>query len=119
KELYHFILLAIAAGIGEEVIFRGYLIHYLLFWTGNTTEGVVAACLISSALFAFLHGYQGMKSMLKIFFISLCFAGIFVYSQSLLIVILVHAIIDIISAWLGINILKDTTQKENPPQDRV
>ncbi|HEX5112066.1 MAG TPA: CPBP family intramembrane glutamic endopeptidase [Saprospiraceae bacterium] len=107
NELLHFSFLALAAGIGEEIIFRGYLIHYLLHWTGNSPIGILYACLISSLLFAFLHGYQGIASMIKIFFISMLFAGIFVYSHSLLIVILIHTFIDLLSGWIGILLLKN------------
>lgn len=117
RELFHFIFLALAAGVGEEIIFRGYLIHYLVFWTGNSTEGIITACLISSALFAFLHGYQGLRSMIKIFLISLCFAAIFVYSQSLFIVIIIHTLIDVIGAWLGISLLKNVQQSDSPSNE--
>ncbi len=107
NEMIHFAFLALAAGIGEELIFRGFLIHYLIFWTGNSMNGIAVACLFSSALFAFLHGYQGFRSMLKIFFLSLMFCGVFVFSQSLLIVILVHALIDIFSGLVGVNLLRE------------
>ena len=111
KELIHFSLLAVAAGIGEEVVFRGYLIHYLIYWTGNTPTGILGACLFSSALFAFLHGYQGIKSMAKIFFIALMFCGIYIYSQSLLLVIVVHALIDIFSGILGVHFIRVMTRE--------
>lgn len=111
KELSHFIFLSVAAGIGEEIIFRGFLINYLLHWTGNDTIGIVVACIFSSALFAFLHGYQGMRSMIKIFILAMLFSAIFVFSKSLLIVIFIHAIIDIISGLVGIFVLRNTEQK--------
>jgi len=117
NELLHFAFLALAAGIGEEIIFRGYLIHYMLHWTGNTPLGIVYACIISSALFAFLHGYQGWSSMIKIFFISMLFAGIFVYSQSLLIVILIHTFIDLFSGWLGIVLVKGINTQEHSKEE--
>jgi membrane protease YdiL (CAAX protease family) len=97
RELTHFLFLALAAGIGEEIIFRGYLIHYLVYWTGSGINGIIMASVASSALFAFLHGYQGVLPMLKIFVLSLLFSAIFIMSQSLLIVILVHALIDVLS----------------------
>ena len=115
-ELVHFGFLALAAGIGEEVIFRGYLIHYLVYWTGNATSGIIAACLFSSALFAFLHGYQGTMSMIKIFFLALIFSAIFVFSQSLLIVIVVHALIDIMSGWFGIYLLRYIREHNDRPE---
>ncbi len=111
KEMSHFLFLAMAAGIGEEIVFRGYLIHYLVFWTGNSWWGVVIACIASSALFSFLHGYQGVISMFKIFFIALLFSAIYVFSQSLLIVILIHVSIDIISGIVSVQL-----QKHHPEQ---
>jgi membrane protease YdiL (CAAX protease family) len=113
SELLHFAFLALAAGIGEEIIFRGYLIHYMVYWTGNTPAGILYACIISSALFAFLHGYQGSASMIKIFILSLLFAGIFVYSQSLMLIIILHSGIDLISGWLGILLVKKQPEHEN------
>ncbi len=117
RELSHFLFLAIAAGIGEEIIFRGYLIHYLLYWTGNTPYGIAVACIFSSSLFAFLHGYQGYRSMIKIFFLALIFSAIFVLSQSLVIVIVIHAVIDMLSGWLGIFIFKNIPPEESPEQE--
>lgn len=116
-ELFHFIILALAAGIGEEIIFRGYLIQYAIYWTGNTPSGIFTACFFASALFAFLHGYQGYKSMIKIFFLALLFSAIFVLSQSLLIVMLIHTVIDILSGWLGIYVLRNLQSEELSEED--
>jgi membrane protease YdiL (CAAX protease family) len=111
NEMIHFAFLAIAAGISEEIIFRGYLIHYMVFWTGVTFNGILVACLFSSLLFAFLHGYQGVASMAKIFFIALMFCGVFVFSQSLIIVIVAHALIDIFSGLVGVYLVKGMDQE--------
>ena len=108
RELSHFLVLALAAGIGEEIIFRGYLIHYLVYWTGGEFNGVVLASVASSTLFAFLHGYQGVIPMLKIFVLSLLFSAIFVLSRSLLIVILVHVLIDVISGIAMVHFADNT-----------
>ena len=116
-EFFHFILLAFAAGLGEEIIFRGYLIQYAVYWTGNTPSGMIAACFFASALFAFLHGYQGYRSMIKIFILALLFSAIFVMSQSLLIVMLIHTVIDVLSGWLGIYVLRNLQPNELPEED--
>jgi len=113
KELLHFIFLALAAGIGEEIIFRGYLINYLITWTGNDMAGIIVACIASSALFAFLHGYQGVSSMIKILFLTLLFCAIFILTKSLLIVILVHAIIDTLSGIAGVYLIKDVSRESD------
>lgn len=114
KELFHFVFLALAAGIGEEIIFRGYLIHYLIYWTGNTLSGIITACFFASLLFAFLHGYQGYKSMIKIFVLALLFAAIFVQSQSLILVMILHTLIDLASGWLGIYVLRNLKEEDSP-----
>lgn len=111
RELLHFIFLALAAGIGEEIIFRGYLINYLLHWTGNEWNGVIIAGVFSSFLFAFLHGYQGRLSMIKIFFLALLFSALFIVTHSLLIVIIIHTVIDTLSGLLGIYLIRSTTQE--------
>ncbi len=101
KELLNFSTLAIAAGIGEEIIFRGFLIQYIVFWVGNEFIGIAFGAILSSAIFAFLHGYQGFISIIKIFFLSLLFAAIFIVSKSLLFVMIIHAIIDLVSGVLS------------------
>jgi membrane protease YdiL (CAAX protease family) len=116
RELTHFLFLALAAGICEEIIFRGYLMHYFLYWAGNTPIGIAATALCSSILFAFLHGYQGLVAMIKIFIFSLLFAAIFIFSKSLLLVMLIHTVIDIVSGWVGIYLLKQ--MKASEPQDQ-
>jgi len=111
KELFHFLFLALAAGIGEEIIFRGYLIHYLVFWTGTDLVGIALAAVVASGLFAFLHGYQGALSMLKIFFIALLLSAVFILSQSLMLVILAHAVIDIMSGLVSVHLMKDIKEE--------
>lgn len=106
KEVIHFVFLAVAAGIGEEIIFRGFLINYILYWTGTGLAGIIVASMVSSGLFAFLHGYQGFQSMAKIFLLSLLFSAVFILSQSLLIVIIVHALIDTISGLISVYLMK-------------
>lgn len=113
NELFHFSFLALSAGISEEIIFRGYLMHYLVFWAGQTPTGMIIASFFSSALFAFLHGYQGGKAMVKIFFLAMLFSAIFIMSQSLWVVILLHALIDIFSGWIGIYLVREMRQHEN------
>lgn len=114
KEWLHFIFLAIAAGIGEEIIFRGFLIHYLIFWTGNAPMGIYSAGLFSSALFAFLHGYQGVKSMIKILALAILFTAIFLLTRSLLLVIILHILIDILSGYLGFQLIQQIQQEKTP-----
>src|SRR5690606_29439718 len=103
-ELGHFFFLSAAAGFGEEIIFRGFLLHYLIFWLGHTPADVIAAGLFSSVLFAYLHGYQGRVAMVKIFLLAMLLAAVFIFTKSLWPVILLHTGIDVFSGWLGVRL---------------
>lgn len=111
-ELGHFAFLSAAAGFGEEIIFRGFLLHYLVFWLGHTPADVIAAGLFSSVLFAYLHGYQGRVAMVKIFLLALLLAAVFIFTKSLWPVIFLHTGIDVFSGWLGVRLYKSMPRQQ-------
>lgn len=100
-ELFNYFILAISAGICEEIVFRGFLLNYFIALFDQITLPV----LISSFLFAIVHIYQGIKAVFKIFVFSLLFAMLFLWSESLLIPIFLHAAIDIVSGISAYKIL--------------
>jgi membrane protease YdiL (CAAX protease family) len=53
------VLVSSAAGIGEEVVFRGYFQQQFGRLTGNALAGV----LLQAILFGVAHGYQGLASI--------------------------------------------------------
>jgi membrane protease YdiL (CAAX protease family) len=93
----HFIFLAFAAGICEEIIFRGFLMNYVKLSMSDSRYINLAALVIPSIAFAAGHFYQGFQAVFKIFAISLLFGAIFMYSGSLYIVMFIHVIIDLLS----------------------
>jgi membrane protease YdiL (CAAX protease family) len=54
-EVTRWILLSISAGIGEEVVFHGYLQKQFQAATGS----IVAAAILQGAIFGLAHSYQG------------------------------------------------------------
>jgi membrane protease YdiL (CAAX protease family) len=56
------ILVALSAGICEEAVYRGYLQHQLIVLSRNAPLGVI----LSAALFASSHAYQGLRNALVI-----------------------------------------------------
>jgi len=91
KEEYWFTGVSINAGLSEELIFRGYLIWYLaifvpLYWAAGTA----VVC------FAFAHSYQGLKQMPGVLLVSAVVVSLFVYTGSLLIPVLFHALLDVL-----------------------
>ena len=53
----------LSAGIGEEIVYRGYLISQVAELLGNARAARLAAVLLSAILFALAHGHQGISGM--------------------------------------------------------
>lgn len=102
SEYRHYVFLALAAGICEEIIFRGFLITYLKEQTFASLPIVtLLAVFLPAAVFSLSHLYQGWFSVLKIFLVALLLGWIFVASQSLILPIIIHCAIDLISGIAG------------------
>ncbi|MEE9234301.1 MAG: CPBP family intramembrane glutamic endopeptidase [Candidatus Acidoferrales bacterium] len=90
QELRNFLPLAVTAGFCEEVLYRGFLIWYLAGFLG-LWGGVVA----SSVFFGLAHLYQGARSAPRAGAVGLVFAGLYVFTGSLWVPMLLHAAIDV------------------------
>ena len=102
KEYRHYIFLAFAAGISEEVIFRGFLITYLSHFLSIVQYGDFLSVLIPAVVFSLSHLYQGWWAVFKIMVIAILLGFIFLLSGSLLIVVIIHVLIDLISGMMGV-----------------
>lgn len=97
-EPYQFGLVAIAVGVYEEVLFRGFMMPRLRRATGSWT----VAILLSSIIFTALHMFdQKPAAMILIGFLSLAFSVVTVLRRSLLPAIVAHALFDF-SQFVGI-----------------
>ena len=100
-EFKHFIVLAFSAAICEEIVFRGYLINYLIMFLGTSPPGVAIAIILPAISFGIGHMYQGLFAVFKVFIGGLLFGLIFYLSHSLLLIILLHFLIDLFSGWIS------------------
>lgn len=107
KEYSHYIFLAFAAGICEEIIFRGFLVNYLQHFLSDYQYAAIIAITLPAIAFSISHLYQGWWDVLKIFGIALLFGWIFLQTDSLLIIIIIHILIDLISGTVGIGMKED------------
>lgn len=84
--------LSVGAGISEELVFRGFLFYYLGAYVPhiNTLEKI----LLTSLFFGMAHVYQGWKQAIPTGIVGLLMALMYVFSGSLLLPIVVHAITD-------------------------
>ena len=87
------VFLSITAGVCEETLFRGFMLHYLhVFpWTLNLT----LALLISSVIFGFNHLYQGAGGVAGSAIVGFLFGLLFLLTGNLLRPIIVHGVMDL------------------------
>jgi membrane protease YdiL (CAAX protease family) len=86
-----FAALSVIAGLGEEVVFRGYALTTLAGVTG-----VMAAGVVTSLAFGVLHAYQGLFGMLRTAVLGGLLAWGFVAAGSLWPVVAAHAALDLL-----------------------
>jgi len=104
EELRAFYAVSVTAGICEEVIYRGFMIAYLMafgmpFW---------AAGLVSSVAFGLAHAYQGPTGILKTAAVGGTMALLYGLTGSLWAPIVAHAVMDLAAGRLTFTVLNDT-----------
>jgi membrane protease YdiL (CAAX protease family) len=88
------IILSLAAGVGEELLFRGLIQNaFLSVYTPSTLFGALPAILCSSLAFGFAHPIS-KSYVLVTTLIGLLFGLVYWYYQDLLACVLAHALYD-------------------------
>ncbi|MDE3115049.1 MAG: CPBP family intramembrane metalloprotease [Pseudomonadota bacterium] len=100
-ELAVFVLVALSAGVWEELLYRGFLIWFLVPLTGAP-----GAIILSSLVFGLGHIYQGRRGILFTSLIGLLFAAAFVFTKSLWWLMVAHALIDIYGGSVAFRVKK-------------
>jgi membrane protease YdiL (CAAX protease family) len=96
RELAPYYAVCVAAGICEEVVYRGAAAVLLARLTGS----MIAAVLIASAVFALAHVIQGWQSAFVIFLIALGAHALVIAGQSLFPVMAAHTLYDAVAGTL-------------------
>jgi membrane protease YdiL (CAAX protease family) len=103
RERILFVGVSLTAGVCEEIVFRGFLIHVLYSATGS----LAIALLLSSGAFGVAHAYQQPAGALRATLIGLILALPLAIDGSIVPAIIAHAAIDIISGlWLARYLLR-------------
>lgn len=83
------------AAFGEEMVFRGYLMHRLVDIFPNTDNRWMIALVTSAALFSIGHLYQGFTGVIDTFLAGIFLGALYVYSgRNLWLPILTHGVIN-------------------------
>ena len=103
---------SVTAGVCEEVIFRGFLIAYLMaalgapFWVAG---------LLSSVIFGFAHAYQGPAGIPRTAAVGGMLAILYGLTGSLWAPIVAHAVIDITSGRIAFAAFTENTPDRSSP----
>lgn len=93
RERWAFAALAITAGIGEELVWRGFGLGALQLWLPHASTALLIVLLAVS--FGWAHLYQGLVGMLATGLIGALMAGLYLATGSLLLPMLLHALLDL------------------------
>jgi membrane protease YdiL (CAAX protease family) len=111
-ELPAWCVMAMSAGFCEELLFRGFLI-----WLLQPVLGLWPAAIVSLALFAAAHAYQGVAGMVRTALLGAGLTLIVFLTHSLWPAIALHAVLDGMGGWIGWLILRDRTAPARPLPD--
>ena len=111
RELNNFYAVSITAGIGEEIVYRGFVIWYL-----GQYMPVWGAVVVSSVAFGLGHSYQGAGGALRTGLAGLVFGALYIVSGSIWLPIVAHALLDVLQGAAIHEILrKDDDHPEPQP----
>jgi CAAX protease family protein len=96
REMSAFVALCLTAGICEEILFRGYLLWFLIPRTG-----VALALVLGSLSFGLLHAYQGARGILRTGLVGLTMALVYRLTGSLAAPMVAHALLDLAGGRLS------------------
>jgi len=86
-------VVCITAGICEEVVYRGFLFHYLHILSFHLS--LTWALAASSVIFGIAHLYQGLGGAVQTALIGFVLGAMFLVTGNLLLPIVVHAVLDL------------------------
>jgi membrane protease YdiL (CAAX protease family) len=96
REQRRWVGVSVAAGLWEELVYRGFALAVLA-----DPLGIVGAVVVSSACFGLLHTFQGVAGVVRTGVMGLVFAGLYTLSGSLLGPVVLHIAGDIATGVVG------------------
>ena len=93
-----FSFVAVTAAIGEEIVYRGFLMFLLLQAFPEINIYLVLA--LATLIFGIAHMYQGLSGMIRTMLIGLLLGALYLISNSLLYGMILHFVIDFSACFL-------------------
>jgi membrane protease YdiL (CAAX protease family) len=96
--LYWLLIAWSCAAVGEELIFRGFLLSRLESALGGGRAALLTALLVQALIFGLSHAYQGPGGMWLTGITGLLLGGVYLISgRNLVVCILLHGLVDSVS----------------------
>lgn len=96
--------MAITAGICEELLYRGWILNLAAAGTNSIWIGLVVA----SIVFGLGHAYQGIQGVIATSVVGIILGFVFMYTESLLPVQVIHALVDLGGMLVGVSLMAKT-----------
>lgn len=109
KERALWVLLSLTAGICEEILYRGFLPAYLNHIFPDVP--FFLAIVIAAALFGIGHLYQKLSGVLGTGLVGLVFGLLYLFTGSLLLSMIVHALFDLRLLFINVPALVNTPEE--------
>ena len=113
-ELSVFLLVALTAGVWEELVYRGFLL-----WLLMPIIGVPGAIAASAAVFGIGHAYQGIRGVIATALVGLVFALLYAWTASLWWLMLAHALIDVYGGVVTYTLHRMAAARHSPKAEAL
>ena len=97
RQLPAWFLVSLVAGVGEEIIFRGYLLRQFTAWTRSMPIAVTAV----SVLFGAIHLYEGLPVVLALMLLSVLYCMVALRRGNIRAVMVAHTLQDFLAGFVG------------------
>jgi membrane protease YdiL (CAAX protease family) len=114
RECAHSVVMCLSAGCCEELLYRGFLVPYLLALFAPSAAAPFVAVLLPAAIFGLSHRYQGRAAMLQIGALAAGMGWFFLRTQALLPLVILHTCIDLAGVCLSPWLLSSTPSPTPP-----
>mgnify|MGYP001091053060 CR=1 FL=1 len=101
RDLHYFYGVLITAGIVEEIVYRGFVLWYLVMFMP-----LWVAMAVSSIAFGLGHSYQGAGGAIRVALLGLFFAIFYVLTGSIFLPIIAHIVLDVLQGAAILEILR-------------
>ena len=106
SEFREYAVLALSAGFGEEIAYRGFMIAVLHAWLGPGWEGAALAIGLPALFFGAAHAYQGRRGVVGAAGGALVWGFLVLETGSVWPGVVFHAAWDLFMGWLAMRVLR-------------